>query len=90
MGNWISVFPRATSALLVIILLSQVLFATASRSLAQAQSNAGSYSGVYFQERGLDTAGNPIDKLISRFGFSCLTEPGSFYRPCRIESGGVR
>jgi len=36
--------------------------------------------------RGLDIRNNPIDALVDRFGFSCVTEPGLDLRPCTIES----
>jgi len=82
MGNWTSSAARFAPARLVTILLSHVLLAAGLlQSFAQAQLDAGSISGVYFQERGLDTAGNPIDKLISRFGFICGPEPRYFNEP---------
>lgn len=85
MGNWTiavaqvpisGLIRRFTSARVVAILLGHFLFVVAgfSQSFAQAPSDMGSYSGPYFQIRGLDTSGNPIDKLIYRFGFLCLDE----------------
>jgi hypothetical protein len=86
MSNWRSSAARFAPTRLVTILLSHVLLAAGlSQSLAQAQLDAGSIDGVYFQIRGLDVSGNPIDKLISRFGFTCVPELRYLGRPCRVE-----
>jgi hypothetical protein len=80
MCNW------TITARVVTLLLSWVLFVSViPQSFGQAL-DAGSVSGVYFQIRGLDVSGNPIDKLINRFGFTCLDDLRQFSGDlCRVE-----
>jgi hypothetical protein len=81
MGDW------TITARVVTLLLTWLLFVSGiPQSFGQAL-DAGSVSGVYFQIRGLDVSGNPIDKLINRFGYSCLPEPREYRdgQPCRVE-----
>jgi hypothetical protein len=81
MGDW------TITARVVTVLLTWLLFVSViPQSFGQAQLDAGSVSGVYFQIRGLDVSGNPIDKLINRFGFNCLDDLRQFSGGlCRVE-----
>lgn len=45
---------------------------------------------AYETQKGLDAKNNPLDRIISVWGFSCFQMPPGYKRPCSIEAELVR
>jgi hypothetical protein len=69
------------------------LFASGIFPVSQAQANETVFplpQLAYQTQKGLDPQNNPLDRIISIWGFSCLQTPPFAGKPCSIEPVLVR